>query len=357
MNSDLVVMDNNLIRASYKLTVNEIRLILVALSQMPKGDEPINPKQAYYISKDDFVRLGVPAKNVAREIRDACGDLLSRVVTIKTPIGDLGTHWVHNILHFKTEVFERLKREYPDAKNDEEFINTLRMHNLLDSLPFIANSDDNIIARIVFHEDMIPYISQLKQQFTKLNLKDVIGFGSFYSYRIYMMMMQFKETGFCKIHLNDLRIALDLEDKYPLAADFKRWVIDTAVDEINEKSPYTIKYNLLKTGRKFTHLELKFKEKKAKEKSIERDPKTIDWVNGVSDNEIKGMSQSQAIKYADKLYQNPAIVGDWSDCLKYEDAKLKLINQLQESKYVREYMEYLLACDDPFDPKTLGFKL
>ena len=122
MSNDLVVMDNSLIRASFKLTVNEIRLILVALSQMPKGDEPINPKQAYYISKDDFVRLGVPAKNVAREIRDACGDLLSRVVTIKTPIGDLGTHWVHNILHFKTEVFERLKREYPDAKNDEEFI-------------------------------------------------------------------------------------------------------------------------------------------------------------------------------------------------------------------------------------------
>ncbi len=46
MKNDLVVMDNNLIRASYKLTANEMRLILVALSQMPKDpNEPIDPKQ------------------------------------------------------------------------------------------------------------------------------------------------------------------------------------------------------------------------------------------------------------------------------------------------------------------------
>ena len=355
MSNDLIVMDNNLIRASYKLTANEMRLILVALSQIPK-DEEVDPNKAYYISKDDFVRLGVAPNNVAREIREACSDLLNRTVVIDTPIGELHAHWVLNILHFKTDVFEKLKKQYPNAKNDEEFINTLRLHNLLDSLPVIAKSDENIIARIVFHPNMIPYISQLKKQFTKLNLEDVFGFSSFYSYRIYLMMMQFKPTGYCKMHLEELRNTLDLQDKYDATKDLKVRVIDTAVNEINEKSPYTVKYDLIKTGRKFTHLELKFKEKKAKEKGIERDPKTIDWVNGVSDNEIKGMSQSQAIKYADKLYQNPAIVGDWSDCLKYEDAKFKLINQLQESKYVRKYMEYLLACDDPFDPKTVGFK-
>lgn len=300
MKNDLVVIDNNLIRASYKLTANEMRLILVALSQMSKDpDEPIDPKQAYYISKDDFVRLGVKPNNVAREIREACGDLLNRVVILDTPIGDLGVHWVHSILHFKTEVFERLKKEYPNAKNDEEFINTLRMHNILDSLPMIAKSDENIIARIIFHENMIPYISQLKQQFTKLNLTDVMGFGSFYSYRVYLMMMQFKETEFCKIHLDDLRNALDLNDKYPLAADLKRWVIDTAVDEINEKSPYTVKYNLIKTGRKFTHLELKFKEKKTEIKQA-KCPNTIDMFEKPTDMFIR-MSEAQLDTFASKL--------------------------------------------------------
>ena len=59
-------------------------------------------------------------------------------------------------LTFKSEIFERLKKEYPNSKNDEEFIQQLRKYNLLDSLPIIAKSDDNIVARIVFHENMIP---------------------------------------------------------------------------------------------------------------------------------------------------------------------------------------------------------
>lgn len=302
-------MDNQLIRASYKLSVNEVRLILVAMSQMPKNDEPADPKKAYYITKDDFVRLGVEPKNVARDIRSACSDLLSRTLTIKTPIGDLGTHWVHNVLHFKNDVFERLKKEYPNAENDEEFINTLRMHNLLDSLPIIANSDDNIVARVVLHEDVIPYLSQLKSQFTQLMLHDVAGFSSFYSYRVYLMMMQFKSTGYYKIHLQDLRESLELGDKYEATKDLKVRVIDTAIGEINEKSPYTVKYEMLKTGRKFTHLELKFKTKNAAKKDEVLDPNNIDWLSGQTNNEAKnppswqtkGLSDAQIKKISCNL--------------------------------------------------------
>lgn len=49
------------------------------------------------------------------------------------------------------------------------------------------------------------------------------------------MMMQFKSTGYRKITLDELRYALALGEKYPLVADLKRWVVDTAVKEINKK--------------------------------------------------------------------------------------------------------------------------
>ena len=298
MNNDLVVIDNDLIRASYKLTANEMRLVLCALAQIPK-DAEVDPKQAYYITKEDFIKLGVEPKNVAREIREACSDLLNRVVTIDTPIGDLSFHWLHNVLHFKSEIFEQLKKQYPNAKNDEKFINTLRLHNLLDSLPIVAKSDDNIVARIVFHENMMPYISQLKKQFTKLKLKEMFGFSSFYSFRIYLMMMQFRETGFCKISIDDLRCALDLNEKYHLFADLKRRVVDTAIDEINEKSPHTVGYELIKKGRTYTHLELRFKEKKAEIKTV-KCPNTIDMFEEPKDTFIK-MSDSQLDTFASKL--------------------------------------------------------
>lgn len=352
-NNGLVVMDNKLIRASYRLTVNEIRLILVAVSKMPKDDKPVDPKKAYYITKNDFVRLGVEPKNVARDIRSACKDLLSRVITIKTPIGDLDTHWVHNVLHFKSEVFERLKKEHPNAESDEEFINSLRLHNLMDSLPMITNSDDNLIARVVLHEDIIPYISQLREQFTQLMLDDVVDFGSFYSYRVYLMMMQFRSTGICSIKISDLRETLELEDKYEATKDLRKWVVDTAVDEINEKSPYTVNYKMLKTGRKFTHLELKFKTKKTAKKNEVNNPNTIDWLNGQIINDvgkvpswqIKGLSDGQIKKIGcyirefvdannSKISPNErrdyaAVFEDWKDLLK-DPQHVSTFNMVQE---------------------------
>ena len=344
MNNDLVVIDNDLIRASYKLTANEMRLVLCALAQIPK-DAEVDPKQAYYITKEDFIKLGVEPKNVAREIREACSDLLNRVVTIDTPIGDLSFHWLHNVLHFKSEIFEQLKKQYPNAKNDEKFINTLRLHNLLDSLPIVTKSDDNIIARIVFHENMMPYISQLKKQFTKLKLKEMFGFSSFYSFRIYLMMMQFRETGFCKISIDDLRCALDLNEKYHLFADLKRRVVDTAIDEINEKSPYSVKYELIKKGRTYTHLELRFEEKKT-EKGQSKCPKTIDMFEEQENNFLK-LSNPQLDMFSSKLV-DLAEVQDMAHA--GEDMKpfvARLRSMLQDPEKQKILIPYL---------KKLGFK-
>ena len=338
MKNDLVVMDNNLIRASYKLTANEMRLVLCALAQIPK-DAEVDPGKAYYITKEDFVKLGVEPKNVAREIREACSELLNRIVVVDTAMGKLKFHWLHSVLHFKSEIFERLKKEYPNSKNDEEFIQQLRKYNLLDSLPIIAKSDDNIVARIVFHENMIPYISQLKEQFTKLNLKDVFQFSSFYSFRFYLMMMQFKETGFCKISIAELRDSLDLNNKYQLFADLKKWVIDTAIDEINEKSPHTVGYELIKKGRTYTHLELRFKEKKAEIKTV-KCPNTIDMFEEPKDTFIK-MSDSQLDTFASKLadlgeVQAMANIGEEMPAF-----KARLRSMLKDPEKQRKLLPYL----------------
>ena len=300
----LLTLNNDMIRASYKLSVNEIRLILIAIAQMPKGEAgkdsvPLDPMRPYYIKKEDFVRLGVDPANVAREIRSACSDLLDRKVFIDTPIGMLGTHWVHNILHFKTDIFEELKQKYPNSKYDDDFIRQLRKHNLLDSLPLIAKSDDNVMARVIFHADIIPYISELRQHFTQLKLDEMSGFSSFYSFRIYMMMMQWRQTGLVMCILADFREMLDLTEKYEAVKDLRKWVLDTAINEINEKSLYTASYSLIdkngKSGRgvKLTHLKIRFKPKaktiknKAKGKT-EHDANTADMftVDGLSDKQL-----------------------------------------------------------------------
>ena len=356
----LLTLNNDMIRASYKLSVNELRLILIAIAQMPKGEagevsEQLDPMKPYYIKKEDFVRLGVDPTNVAREIRSACSDLLDRKVFIDTPIGVLGTHWVHNILHFKTDIFEELKQKYPDSKYDDDFIQQLRKHNLLDSLPLIAKSDDNVMARVIFHADIIPYISELRQHFTQLKLNEMAGFSSFYSFRIYMIMMQWRSTGIVMCTLNDFREMLDLTDKYGAVKDLRKWVLDTAINEISEKSQYTASYALTdkngKSGKgfKLTHLKIKFKSKaktienKTKEE-LQRDQNTADMftVDGLNDKQLG------------RIARNPKFMAEYNHLVtptsqagqSQQGWEFEMINRLKkdpkqfDKRPIRDYLEY-----------------
>ena len=175
-------------------------------------------------------------------------------------------------------------------------------------------AEDYILAAIRFSKSVLPFISNLSSNFTQYFLQDIAGISSGYSIRFYELMMQFKSTGYRKIRLDDLRNMLDLNDKYPLTADLKRWVIDTAIDELNEKSPIKITYKLLKTGRKFTHLELKFKskvEEKTKEIDSKKDPNNPEFFIKLSDpqrhmfaSKMSKCLKCQAIRRVQKAISN-----------------------------------------------------
>lgn len=284
MAKDLVVMDNSLVTSAYNLTLNEQRLIYCVLKQIPKGQD-INPKTPFYITRKDFIELGSDPSNVAQEIRQATKDLRKKSIIIPTPLGEVEIGWITEVLRYDVRAEKKLRALYPNPEDYDEYIEQLRLYNLFDFLP-THKVDDNIVARLVFDERVVPRLSNLKASFTQIDLTDVAGFTSTYTFRIYQLLMQYKSTGYVKISLEDLRFMLLLKLKYQLVADLKKRVIDTAINEINEKTPYTVKYEFIKKGRKFTHLELKFKLKESAKKLItERDPNTIDWVNGHTDNE------------------------------------------------------------------------
>ena len=212
-------MDNSIVKASYNLSVSEQRLLLSALAQIPKNKQ-IDPKQAYYITRDDFVRLGANADQATRDIRNATKDLMKKTLLIDTNAGILEFHWLSEVLRFDKNADARLKLKYPNQEDYKKYINGLRKYNLLESLPIGRHSDD-IVARVVFDSRILPLLSELKDNFTQFLLNDVSGFGSVYSFRFYQMIMQFKSTGYCKVSLDDLRYSLALFEKYE-ATRFKK---------------------------------------------------------------------------------------------------------------------------------------
>lgn len=302
MAKDLIVIDNSLVTSAYNLTLNEQRLIYCVMKQIPK-EEPIDPKTPFYITREDFIALGADPTSVAKEIRQATRDLRKKSILIPTPLGEVEIGWITEVLRYDANAEKKLRALYPNPEDYEDYIKQLRLYNLFDSLP-THKADDNIVARLVFDERIVPRLSNLKASFTQVDLADVAEFTSTYTFRIYQLLMKFKSTGYVKISLDELRFMLMLKLKYPFVADLKRWIIETAVNEINEKTPYTVKYELIKKGRKFTHLELTFKANDKPKQALERDPNTIDWVNGATDNEAKnvpswqtkGLSDSQINK-------------------------------------------------------------
>ena len=319
-------MDNSIVKASYNLSVSEQRLLLSALAQIPKNKQ-IDPKQAYHITRDDFVRLGANADQATRDIRNATKDLMKKTLLIDTNAGILEFHWLSEVLRFDKNADARLKLKYPNQEDYKKYINGLRKYNLLESLPIGRHSDD-IVARVVFDSRILPLLSELKDNFTQFLLNDVSGFGSVYSFRFYQMIMQFKSTGYCKVSLDDLRYSLALFEKYEATKDLRKWVIDTAVNEINEKTPYKVSYELLKTGRKFTHLELKFRQKLPSKKiATSRDHQTVDMFYSLSDSQIKTYSS---------ILSKVHSISDLAENKDYQAFAIWIANILREPTSVRD---------------------
>ena len=298
MSNEIVVVDNSLVTSAYHLTLNEQRLILCALKKIEPMVE-MGENQVFYISRDDFIELGVNPDIVSQEIRQATRDLMKKSVTVKTPLGTLEMPWLSEVLRFDKNAEQKLRELYPNPDDYDDYIRALRLHNLIDS--FTHRADENIVARVVFHQKILPLLSNLKKNFTQFSIQDVAEFKSTYAHRIYQLMMQYKSTGYVKITIDDLKFMLMLGLKYALFADFKKRVLDVAIDEINGKSPYNVQYELIKKGRKFVAIELKFAPK-VKEKPLSeptRDQKTIDIFDNLTDQERDIIAQKNA--YADSI--------------------------------------------------------
>ncbi|MBF7686623.1 replication initiation protein, partial [Acinetobacter sp. B10A] len=260
----------------------------------------------YCVTRESFIELGVNPKTASREIKEACDRLFSRVITITTEAGTFKTRWVQDIMRYNS---------------DWALANPELIEELTGSDPY---AEDYVLAAVRFSKSVLPFLSNLSANFTQYFLQDIAGLSSSYSIRFYELMMQFKGTGYRKIRLDELRAMLDLKDKYPLTADLKRRVIDTAIAELNEKSPIMISYNLLKTGRKFSHIELKFKSKD--KNSVERlktPPNSIEM--------IKPLTEPQIAKYS-AILSKLGSISDLSNFPDYPTFANWLANILRDPK-------------------------
>lgn len=280
----IVVKSNNFVEASYKLTLDEMRVLLLTLGVL----DPDKPKREFEFTVAGFAsRFGVDEKIAYQQVSKAIDKLGGRWAVIEK------TKKVERKVTFLTE------QAY--FKGEGRF-------------------------QIILHEKLMPYISKLKGRFTRYNLDYVVNFSGFHSIRLYELMAQYRIGGEREISLTDLKDWLQISDKYPRYNNLKQWVIDPSIDEINEKSDLKVIYEPVKRGRKIVGLKFTIKPKK--------ETKTIKLPN-----------KSSFGKYAKLDRQNPAMSS--AEYAIYAHACLKVLDDFYEdiddvtNEHLRNYWVFL----------------
>lgn len=208
-----VYQSNKLIESSYTLTLNEKRVVLFAASLIDSKKEA--PKDGLVIVKaDDFAAV------FGMETRHAYGTL--------------------------AEAIERLyKREIVRYERGREVESMRWIYHKL-----YREGEGRV--ELGFSPTVLPHLTQLNREFTGFQLKHISNLTSFYSHRLYELMIQYRKFGERTFDLARLRELLQMEQKYPSVKDFRKYVLDASIKEINHHTDIQLFLEPQRKGRTVT---------------------------------------------------------------------------------------------------------
>jgi plasmid replication initiation protein len=218
LDNAVVTRSNRLIEARYRLSLNEQRVVYAIISLIQPTDEEFN-KFSFKVA--DLARFcKIPQKSAYRELEEVTRTLRSRVITIKEGKRVLQTGWINSAL-------------YETGTVEFELDHKLK-----------------------------PYLLGLKKVFTSIKASELMSFKSQYSGRLYELLYQQRAFGSRRLTLEELRDLLGLEpNEYPKFADLRRFIIETAIKDVNKNTPLDVMYEPEKTGKKVTALTFYIKSK------------------------------------------------------------------------------------------------
>lgn len=260
MSEALVFKSNALIEASYRLSLYEQRIMLACIAQV-RRDEPLTDQQLYTVSAQQIAEMtGTKLGTTYQHLKAASERLFDRRVTLNEAPNGAGnskvrlTRWVQEVVYM-------------------ESMGSVSMR---------------------FSTPMIPYLSQLTEQFTRYALSDVAKMTSGHAIRLYEILVQWRSIGRREVEIAWLREAMQLEDRYSNIRDLKRWVIEPAIEQINDHSPLQVAWTQRKAGRKITHLIFDYTAKSHVKNGIKPHGKTKLSESDIARNARPGESWEQA---------------------------------------------------------------
>ncbi|TFI86470.1 RepB protein [Carnobacterium divergens] len=206
-------------------------------------------------------------------------------------------------------------------------------------IPYVKWTDYNDEVLIRFSPEIIPYLVNLKKNFTQHALSDIAELNSKYSIILYRWLSmnynqyehysvkggrraeQVESYRNPTITVKELRLMTDTVNEYKKFPDFSIWVLDKSFEEINAHTSFNVTYDKIKKGR------------------------SIDSI--VFHIEKKRKADDNSYKLEDKVYQE--------DKARKAETEDMLTVQALKSPYTKLLMEhFLLSYLDLTDTKILS---
>lgn len=135
----------------------------------------------------------------------------------------------------------------------------------------------------------LEYIKQ-PQTYAYLDLKIMQGLESKHSISLYEIMQDYKNMQVVDIEFDKFKKAIDIkETEYKRFGDFKDRVIDPSIEEINNKTDLTVRYEKITKGRKVIALKFFVKVKKEvleTNNTLKTRKDFIDWIRAEKVNVV-----------------------------------------------------------------------
>ncbi|MCT3109027.1 replication initiation protein [Lactococcus lactis] len=165
---------------------------------------------------------------------------------------------------FKQAVENMQKQAFFKIKEKKE--HGFEFENIV-PIPYVKWTDYHDEVTIRFSPEIMPYLINLKKNFTQHALSDIAELNSKYSIILYrwlsMNYNQYEHYSYKggrreeqveayrnpSISIRELREMTDIVNEYKLFADLEKWILKKPLEEINDHTSFTVTYDKVKKGR------------------------------------------------------------------------------------------------------------
>lgn len=159
--------------------------------------------------------------------------------------------------------YKRLKKSIQDLRDKSWWIkegNTETLFAWFDTAKIDKNTKE---VELTLSESLTPYLVQLKSNFSKYELINVLCLKSKYSIRLYEIFKSYLWLGKWEVKVEDLRALINMNDRYRDFTEFKRNILNPSIKEINKYTDLTIELvETIKSGRSIDLLKFTIIEKR-----------------------------------------------------------------------------------------------